>query len=309
MRRQFIKARMKDNPSLLEADPDYDDKLSGLGSPALVRAMRDGDWNVVEGAFFPEWEEARHVLRPVELPLFWTRFRSGDWGSAKPYSFRWWAVASDDWQHPDGVVVPRGALLAYRELYGIRIKPDGGFDPDVGVKETAGEVARKILTLEGAAFDDQGEMTIKPSEKIEYGVIDPAAWASDSGPSIGERMAKAGVWLAKADNKRISQHGAVGGHDQFRARLKGDGDGRPMIYWFSTNVHAIRTIPALQHDPIRAEDVNTHMEDHCYDDSRYACMSRPYKAKPPKQPATSSLKRPQTMADLERHVDRDLEHV
>lgn len=304
MRRQFIKARMADNPSLQEADPDYDAKLSGLGNPALVKAMRDGDWNVVEGAFFPEWDERKHVIRPVELPEFWLRLRSADWGSAKPYSVHWWRVASDDWQHPDGLIIPRGALIAYRELYGIRTKPDGSFDPDVGVGETPGEVARRILELEGAAFDSQGEQIIEPSEKVQYGVIDPAAWSSDGGPSIGERLARKGLWFGKADNKRVPAHGAIGGHAEFRGRLKGDGDGRPLIYWFSTCIHAIRTIPVLQHDPMRPEDVNTDMEDHAYDDCRYACMSRPWAAKAPKPKSESSLKRQQTMADIEAHVDR-----
>jgi hypothetical protein len=39
---------------------------------------------------------------------------------------------------------------------------------------------------------------------------------------------------------------------------------------------SIRTIPALQHDPARPEDVNTESEDHAADEWRYACMSRPF---------------------------------
>ena len=43
----------------------------------------------------------------------------------------------------------------------------------------------------------------------------------------------------------------------------------------------------LQHDPDRPEDLDTAGEDHCGDETRYACMSRPYVAlpvKPPLQP-------------------------
>jgi len=50
--RQFIPARLDDNPSMRENDPDYEARLEGAGSDALVRALRDGDWDVVEGAFF-----------------------------------------------------------------------------------------------------------------------------------------------------------------------------------------------------------------------------------------------------------------
>jgi hypothetical protein len=79
-------------------------------------------------------------------------------------------------------------------------------------------------------------------------VLDPATFAVDGGPSIAERMGKIGAHFGRADNKRVAQMGALGGWDQMRARLKGDGDGRPMIYTFSTCADSIRTIPALQHD-------------------------------------------------------------
>ena|SRR6266403_1686132 len=61
--------------------------------------------------------------------------------------------------------------------------------------------------------------------------------------------------------------------------------GRPMIYFFSTCVDSIRTIPVLQHDPHRAEDLDTKAEDHAADDVRYACMSRPWIKSLPKDHA------------------------
>jgi ABC-type uncharacterized transport system substrate-binding protein len=48
-----------------------------------------------------------------------------------------------------------------------------------------------------------------------------------------------------------------------------------MIVTFHTCVDSIRTIPFLQHDPDRAEDIMTDSEDHAADEWRYACMSRP----------------------------------
>src|SRR3546814_18202618 len=47
MLRQFIPARLEDNPTLTANDPDYVDRLSGLGSVDLVRAMRAADWNKI----------------------------------------------------------------------------------------------------------------------------------------------------------------------------------------------------------------------------------------------------------------------
>jgi hypothetical protein len=67
----------------------------------------------------------------------------------------------------------------------------------------------------------------------------------------------------------------MGGWDQVRSRLVG-ADDRPMIYCFSTCTASITTIPTLQHDQSKPEDVDTEGEDHAGDEWRYACMSRPF---------------------------------
>jgi hypothetical protein len=59
--------------------------------------------------------------------------------------------------------------------------------------------------------------------------------------------------------------------------LKGNGE-QPAIYWFSTCQHLIRTLPALQHDATKAEDVETESEDHAGDATRYLCMMRPWQS-------------------------------
>lgn len=262
MLRQYIPARLEDNPSMAEHDPGYEQRLQGLGSEQLVRAMRYGDWDVVEGAFFDCWDPRRHIVRPFEVPEQWLRFRSGDWGSAKPFSFGWWAVVQDDFKTPDGLWLPRGALVRYREWYGCR---DG--KPNTGLKLTAEQVGEGLWDRECR------------DPRLAYGVLDPAAFAEDGGPSIAERIAKGSgnrIWFDRADNARVSQRGAMGGWDAMRARLIGDGDGRPMICCFSTCTDSIRTIPVLQHDEARPEDLDTEGEDHAADDWRYACMSRPW---------------------------------
>lgn len=272
MLRQYIPARLEDNPSMSESDPGYEARLSGLGSESLVRAMRDGDWDIVEGAFFDNFVTARHVIRPFEIPEYWMRFRGGDWGSAKPFSFGWYAVASEDTVVGPGQVIPRGALVKYREWYGVKTDNEGKFIPDTGIKLTAEKVG-------------QGVKEREIGELIAYGVLDPAAFSQDGGPSIAERMYDGGrgPMFRPADNKRVSARGAMGGWDQVRARLDGDAEGRPMLFFFSTCIHSIRTIPALQHDPDRPEDLDTTAEDHAADETRYACMSRPFTRPDPAQ--------------------------
>jgi hypothetical protein len=142
-------------------------------------------------------------------------------------------------------------------------------EPNVGLRMTAEQVAEGIRDRER---DDP-----KPASGMMVGVADPAIFAEDGGPSIAARMVQAArIVFRPADNKRVPQRGAMGGWDQVRSRLVGDGDGKPMIVFFSTAIHAIRTLPTLQHDTNRAEDVQTESEDHCGDGIRYCCMSRPF---------------------------------
>ncbi|HEY1560150.1 MAG TPA: terminase family protein [Caulobacteraceae bacterium] len=252
--RLFIPARLTDNPKLLERDPGYVARLSQSGSEALVKAWLEGDWNAVLGAFFDRWSN-RNIVTPFRIPQEWNRFRSFDWAYASPFSVGWWAVAADDYHHPEGII-PQGALVRYREWYGANRRGEG-------LRLDAEEIAAGILDRERAA-----------GERIEYGWADPGITSHASGPTIAERMGAVGVTLIKADNTRVGRDGPISGWDQMRTRIRGDGE-RPMLYVFDTCLDFIRTVPNLPHDPYNLEDLDTRAEDHIADETRYACMSRP----------------------------------
>jgi hypothetical protein len=258
--RVFIPSKVNDNRYLSD---DYVANLYQVGSAELVRAWLEGDWSVVEGSFFDTFG-ARNIIEPFTVPKEWLRFRSMDWGSRAPFSVGWWAVASDDHAIDGGRTIPRGALVRYREWY-------GASSPNVGLKLTAEEVAHGIIGRSG-------------SEGYAYTTVDPSLFAESGGPSLAERMMRGGLaGLRRGDNRRIAIAGAIGGWDQMRARIKGDGE-NPMLYVFTTCRDFIRTVPALQHDPDRPEDLDTGGEDHAADECRYACMSRPYVAVPAPPP-------------------------
>lgn len=242
----FIPAKLKDNRFLGD---DYVAQLRLTGSEQLVQAWLEGDWNVIDGAYFDCWSP-NLVIRPFEIPENWTKFGAFDWGSSRPFCMQWWAVCGESmlW---DGRVIPRGAIICYREWYGAKA-------PNVGLKMTAEEIGRGIRE--------------RTEERMNYYVADPAIFTEDGGPSIRERMK---VPFFQANNKRTSTVGRLGGWDIIRQRMIGI-DGSPMIYWFNTCVDSIRTIPMLQHDETNPEDLDTDAEDHAADTTRYACASRPW---------------------------------
>lgn len=248
--RVFIPARLTDNPRLLNNDPRYVANLFKAGSAALVKAWLEGDWDVVEGAFFDCWQSSKHVVDPFTIPASWTRFRSFDWGSAAPFSVGWFAIAGEDYGR-----IPRGAIIHYKEWY-------GASGPGKGLKLTTEQVAAGIKERDAG-------------DKLTYSVADPAIFAEDGGPSRAEVFAMHGVHFKRADNKRISGAGAVGGWDEMRQRMIGK-NGVPMFYVFPTCREFIRTVPNLPHDPHRVEDLDSDSEDHAADMARYACMSRPW---------------------------------
>lgn len=263
----FIPSRLSDNPRLLDNDPGYVAQLYQAGSEQLVRAWLEGDWDIIEGAYFEEWRAEKHVLAPFEIPAHWTRIRGFDWGGASPFSVGWWAVASEAVVLPEGVI-PRGALIRYREWYGCARDRNGIAQGTTGLKLTNAAIALGIKERQ------------TKDEAISLSVADPSIFAEKGGPSIAAEMGREGIWWTPADNTRVARNGPISGWAQVRQRLVGQDD-RPMLYSFSTCRDFIRTFPAMQHDQRNPEDIDTGGEDHIGDETRYVCMSRPWIAAPP----------------------------
>jgi hypothetical protein len=251
LERIFIPSKLSDNPLLMLNDPTYVLKLQQVGSKQLVRAWLEGDWEAVEGAFFSEFDYNVHVL-PMSwqerIPLRATRFRSFDWGSSKPFCCGWYVLSDGTWG------LPADALLKYREWYGSNGQPNQGLKMDAK------------LVAQGIKERERGEL-------IRFGVADPSIFIKDGGPSIFELMAVGGTSWRRADNKRVAGWEQL--HWRFRGHNYGTVDWQPMLYFLECCEDSIRTIPVLQHDEVKAEDVDTDGEDHAGDETRYACMARP----------------------------------
>lgn len=239
----FIPARVTDNPVLLRSNPQYLKTLENLPEH-LRKAYLDGNWDVLEGQFFQEFDRDRHVAAPTRLPMEWKRFRAMDWGYNDPCCVLWFAVA------------PEGKLYVYRELY-LR-------------KTLSSEIAKRVKAL-------------SEGERIAYTVASPDAWQQRGlkgaeGESIAEVFSHNGVPLLPADNARVP------GWQRVREALAPLPDGEPELRIFSTCRNLIRTLPALTFDAHDCEDVSGTCEDHAPEALRYGLMSRPRPAieKPPK---------------------------
>lgn len=257
MLRQFIPALLEDNPTLLETDPNYEHRLHGLGNPALVRAMRYGDWDIVAGGMFDDvWSPEKHIVEPFEIPAAFRVDRSFDWGSSKPFSVGWHAQLTEPFQLPDGRLAPRDSVIRIGEWYGW-----DGRNPNQGVRMSDKEIALGTLERETA-------LGIKG--RVAAGPADAAIFALDNdNTSIAGTMEKHGVKFTPADKRPGSRKaGWQRCRNYLKAALDGDRE-HPWYLVFNTCRQFIRTIPALPRSERDPDDVDTDAEDHVGDEWRY----------------------------------------
>ncbi len=268
----FIQSLVTDNTALMKSDPDYVRQLRAL--PGKLRdAWLHGKWDLMEGRFFEELrltpdlrlceeagitaQEARdqgrftHVIAPLDMNTperrGWRICRSYDFGYNKPFSLGYWAVDYD------------GVIYRILELYG------WNGNPDEGIRWTPEEQFQKISRLER-------EHPWLRGRKIYDSVADPAIWDRSRGEAIADTAARYGIYFTPGDNQRLP------GWMQVHYRLQFDEKGYPRMYIFEGCEAFIRTMPLMMYDPARPEDLDTRLEDHCADEVRYFCMSRPVAA-------------------------------
>ena len=77
--RIFIPSKVQDNKFLLEADPEYLNRLENL-SDKDKKILLYGDWDIFEGQYFNEFNRNIHVIEPFEIPDHWKRYVAFDYG-------------------------------------------------------------------------------------------------------------------------------------------------------------------------------------------------------------------------------------
>lgn len=271
----FIPAKMQDNPTLLNADPNYINRLRSL-SDIDYKAKAEGDWYAFLGMVFPEFrvrknadepENAIHVIEPFDIPSWWPRIAAGDWG------FRhstWIGKAA---------ISPDLRVFIYYEY----------FAKEKYIAEWASDFKR----------DSQGE-------KLETFELDPSAWQrrGDEKTIALQFTEVSGIQAHPADNDRIGGKMLI--HEMLRWKQKppaytppegfvsatrdnifrnyGENAAKeyekmflpetpetnlPKFQIFNTCTNLIKCIQSLAYDEGNAEDVMKYDGDDPYDGLRY----------------------------------------
>ena len=236
--RQFIPAKLSDNPTFMKADPNYVEMLRTL-PPEEYRARALGDWNVSSDQFFTRWRDKVHVVEPFEIPVDWDHFICVDYGHNVPYAALWFA-------RPPSTQT----AFVYREQYG------KGVDIDEQVFR---------------AWQATTETGVKPRAVV----LDPSMFAK-IGIGKTERLRPfADHWrdrfphVIAGDNSRIPGWRLMREMIDWTERPDGAMLLPPRLFVFRTCPNTTRTLPLLICDKNNLEDINTKGEDHCADALRY----------------------------------------
>jgi hypothetical protein len=287
-RRQYIEAKVEDNPS--ESKDMVYARVKGLNDPSISSALLEANWDAPVGDFFPQYDEERHSTPAFTPPEHWFKFITFDWGSADPFAVIWWCVS-------DGVEFlgslgesrwfRRGALIAYREWYGC--DPN---DPAKGLEMRNEEVAKGIVA--------------RTRERTSGLVISDAIPFTDRGMSnkqgkryvIADVFKEAGCPLMQGNSARKY------GWSQVRSRLIGHYNGPdipndPMLLLAENCVYCRDYLPALGRHKTNPEDAQEKGEaTHICDAIRLACATRPIVRDLKKEP-TQEFRKPVTMTPKE----------
>lgn len=212
--RVFLPARADDNVFLMKSDPGYLERLENL--PARERrALLEGDWDLQEGRYFPEFSREIHVAGPFAIPGHWKRWLTVDYG-LDMFAALWIAQAPD------------GRSYVYREVY----------EPGLILSEAAERVRR----AEGRETVD---VRLAPPDLFHR--------RQESGRSAAEIWQDSGLYFEPSGNERVSGWYAV--KELLRPIPDGAGGLTAKLQIFPACRNLIRTLGAVQHDGRNPNDV------------------------------------------------------
>lgn len=281
MLRQYIPATVYDNPALLKEDPGYVDRLRGLGSPELVKAMLEGNWDIVSGGMFDDlWRRDIHVIEPFKIPKGWYINRCFDWGSSKPFAVLWVAESNGEpVEYEDGTFYkfPSGTLFVIDEWYGNNKKAK---DPNTGLFMTNSDIGAKIKYHEEnntVLAPVSARINPGPADNSIYTVINNVSQAAgiNSGfwGTVGRSHSDIFFPSDKSPGSRVKRWSLIRDRLACSHDIKLDKPmERPGLFIFNVCNDLIRTLPTAPRDDKNMEDIDTDSEDHLLDALGYRVL-------------------------------------
>lgn len=216
---RFISATVDDNHFI---NPEYLRTLDAL-TGWEKRAWRFGDWDIAAGQFFTTFRRDLHVIPAFEIPAAWRKWAAMDYG------FTHYTVVYLGAQDGDG------------NVYIVDEHAERRWLPQRHAPAIKAMLARSRTGLH------QLQRFVAGAD-----VFAKRPTAEDQPQTIADTYSELGIHLEKASDDRIS------GAAEMLSRL-GDADSDPPIpprlFIFDRCIRLVETLPALQHDPHRPEDV------------------------------------------------------
>lgn len=269
--RVTIRSSLAENKILLIADPQYLPRLRmSARNPAELAAWIDGSWDITCGGMFDDlWNMNTHIIPNIPYDILkssgWKLNRAYDHGQSKPFSVGWWAQSNGnpiELQLSDKKIMEigsvKGDLILFDEWYG------WNGEMNEGLRMPASKIATGILQREE-------EMALKGL--IKRGPADDQIFAKEDGAtSPASRMRSEKLYWDRAGKGANSR---PQGWERIREYLTGaipDEDGyreEPGLFVCRRCAQWLKTVPCLPRDEAKLDDVNTKVEDHCGDMTRY----------------------------------------
>jgi phage terminase large subunit len=227
---RFIAARVTDNRW---NNPEYIRVLQGL-SGWQRRAWLDGDWDIAAGQFFTTLRREVHFIHDFD------ETRAREWFCAMDYGFAHYTVVLLGCTDGDGnifIVDEHAERLWLPQRHAAGIK--------------AMLARHKINSERGLRIADRVETRPLEISDLKRFVAGADVFSRQSdGTTIAAQYAKLGINLRCANSDRLN------GWAELMTRF-GDVDAgiRPTLFVHQRCGRLIETLPSLQHDPNRPEDV------------------------------------------------------
>jgi len=262
----FVPARLDDNPALMERDPQYRANLLAL-PPVERERLLYGDWNILTDRFFDQWRAQTaegtpwHVIPTSPVPKHQGYYLCLDWGFSDPFACYLVALSHD------------GRVTVCREIYETKL-----------LTSRQGELMIQMLEEAGLGLDT-----------LIYAGHDVFARRLSSKGMLEEPIAETwemqGLALERAGRDPLARASKTREYLASWGPDDGWPEGRPGLQVMECCRNLIRTLPLLQSDPRRPEQVDTTQEDHAYDALGHFLTSQP--GRPDRPPADRAALSPE----------------